>query len=258
MARIFITGSSDGLGLMSAKILVKMGHQVVLHGRNERRCTEAHKAVPDAKAVLSGDLSSIGETIQLAAEANKLGVFDAIIHNAAIGYREPKRMETADGLCNVFAINSLAPYILTCLMKRPGRLVYISSGLHRSGDDSLKNLNWINRPWSGSQAYSDSKLHNVMLAFAVARKWQGTYCNALEPGWVATKMGGPNAPDSLELGPETQVWLTTSNDQNATVTGKYFYHKALHEHHRSATNIDKQNLLISSYVKFSGVTFPEI
>jgi NAD(P)-dependent dehydrogenase (short-subunit alcohol dehydrogenase family) len=115
MAKIFITGSADGLGQMAARMLIKEGHEVTLHARNTHRANEAKKAAPGANGALAGHLSSIAETINLAHEINKLGRFDAIIHNAGIGYREVVRGNTVDGLPLVFAVNSLAPYILTCL-----------------------------------------------------------------------------------------------------------------------------------------------
>ncbi len=158
MSRIFVTGSADGLGRMAARLMMSDGHRVVLHARNEARAAEALAGVPRAETVVVGDLSSIEECRQIAAQVNKLGRFDAVIHNAGVGYREPKRT-TADGLPHVFAINTLAPYVLTALIDKPKRLVYLSSGMHYSGDPSLKDLTWSKRAWNGSSAYADSKLH---------------------------------------------------------------------------------------------------
>ena len=185
MARIFITGSADGLGVITAKSLIKNGHKVVIHARNPTRAAVARKAVPGAEDCLIADLSSIAETKRLAEEVNKLGHFDAVIHNAGLGYQQPGRGETVDGLPSVFAVNSLAPYILTCLIEKPKRLVYLSSGLHTSGDASLKDLTWQSKRWNGFQAYSDSKLHDVFLANAVARRWPDVYSNSVDPGWVS-------------------------------------------------------------------------
>jgi NAD(P)-dependent dehydrogenase (short-subunit alcohol dehydrogenase family) len=185
MARVFITGSSDGLGRMAAELLAKEGHRVVLHARNEQRANVALAAVPGAETAVIGDLSSIAQTRAVADQVNELGVFDAVIHNAGVGYREPQRIETEDGLPHVFAVNTLAPYMLTGLIHKPKRLIYLSSGLHQSGDPSLKDLAWKERPWRGQQAYSDTKLHDVMLTFAVARLWPDVFSNAVEPGWVA-------------------------------------------------------------------------
>lgn len=256
MARIFITGSSDGLGQMAARLLAGGGHQVVLHARNNRRAKEALAGVPGAEAVVVGDLSSIKETKMVADQVNKLGLFDAVIHNAGVGYREGSRIQTIDGLSHVFAVNSLAPYMLTSLIVRPKRLVYISSGLHKSGDPDLNDLSWSSRPWNGFNAYADSKLHDVILAFAVARMWPQVLSNAIEPGWVATKMGGKGAPDNLEEAPETQVWLAVSNNPEALVTGKYFYHKKYRSANPVANDEGLQNRFIAEYARISGIPFP--
>ena len=256
MSRIFITGAADGLGQMAAKLLVADGHHVVLHARNTTRAKQALAAVPGAETALAADLSSIEETKALAQNVNSLGAFDAIIHNAGVGYREPHRSPTTDGLPEVFAVNSLSTYILTCLINRPKRLIYTSSGLHRQGDSSLKDLTWEKRAWRGYQAYSDSKLHDVILAFAVARLWPDVYSNALEPGWVATKMGGSGATDSLEDGPKTQVWLATSDDKQVLTTGKYFYHQSLRPSLPAAADPHIQDRFLAACAEFSGVKFP--
>jgi len=141
MARVFVTGSADGLGQMAAKLMIADGHRVVLHARNEKRTKEALAAAPGAETVVAGDLASIAECRQIAAEVNALGAFDAVIHNAGVGYREPRRIATVDGLPHVFAINTLAPYILTTLIRKPKRLVYLSSGMHRSDDARTRPSN---------------------------------------------------------------------------------------------------------------------
>jgi NAD(P)-dependent dehydrogenase (short-subunit alcohol dehydrogenase family) len=256
MARVFITGSSDGLGQMAAQLLIEQGHQVVLHARSEGRAQQAIAAVPGAEAVVIGDLASIAQTRSLADQINVLGKFDTVIHNAAVGYREPRRIATEDGLPHVFAVNTLAPYILTALIPKPGRLVYLSSGLHRSGDASLDDLTWEKRRWHGQQAYSDTKLHDVLLAFAIARRWPTVLSNALEPGWVATKMGGSSAPDNLDEGHRTQVWLAVSEDPAAKLTGEYFYHMKLRAPNPAARDVERQEKLLEACRKFSGVDLP--
>jgi NAD(P)-dependent dehydrogenase (short-subunit alcohol dehydrogenase family) len=238
---------------MAAELLIELGHGVVLHARNEKRGQEAIAAVPGAEAVVIGDLTSIAQTRKVAEQVNALGAFDAVIHNAAIGYREPRRIATEDGLPHVFAVNTVAPYILTALIKRPKRLVYLSSGLHRDGDASLKDLTWEQRPWQGQQAYSDTKLHDVLLAFAIARRWPEVFSNALEPGWVATKMGGAGAPDDLDAGHRTQVWLAVSDDAAAKVTGEYFYHLRRRAPNPVARDTARQEALIDACERFSGV-----
>ena len=255
MARIFVTGSADGLGQLAAQRMVADGHRVVLHARNDKRANEALAAVPGAETAIAGDLSSIAECKQIAAQVKALGAFDAIIHNAGV-YLQSRRIDTVDGLPQVFAVNTLAPYILTALIRKPKRLVYMTSGLHRSGDPSLKDLAWSERKWSSSGAYADSKLYDVMLAFAVARKWPDVLSNAVDPGWVPTKMGGPNATDDLAAGAETQAWLATSDDREAMISGEYFYHRKLRGPSAAARDEKGQDRLIGECARISGVPFP--
>ena len=254
MAHILVTGSSDGLGRMAAALLVEQGHSVVLHARNETRGREAMAAVPGAAAVLCADLASIEQVKALAEEANARGPFDAVIHNAAVGYREKRRITTRDGFSHVFAVNTLAPFMLTALMHRPKRLVYVSSELHRRGTANIDDLNWERRAWHGNAAYSDTKLHDAMLAFAVARRWRDVRSNALEPGWVATKMGGARATGDLSKGHLTQSWLAAGIDPAADVTGGYFFHQRARAASSAARDPDRQDALIDACERMSGVT----
>jgi len=256
MASIFVTGSADGLGQMAARLMVGAGHRVVLHARSAERAAEALTAVPGAEAVVIGDLSSISSTCEVAEQVNRLGAFDAVIHNAGIGYRERGRGDTVDGLPAVFAVNTLAPYILTALIDKPRRLVYVSSGMHRGADADMTDLTWSARRWNGSSAYAESKLHDVILAFAVARLWPDVLSNALEPGWVATKMGGAGAPDDMDAAPRTQVWLATSDDPAAMVSGQYFYHLQRRTAHAAASHREVQQQLLAACARISGVSFP--
>ena len=256
MAKVFITGSSDGLGRMAAQLLIEQGHKVVLHARSQERGQEAMEAVPGADTVVTGDLSSISQTRILAEQVNKLGAFDTVIHNAGVGYKSPQRIVTEDGLPQVFAVNTLAPYILTALIERPKRLVYLSSGLHKNGDATLQDLTWEQRPWDGTQAYSDTKFHDVLIAFAIARRWPNVLSNAVEPGWVATKMGGAGASDDLDQGHRTQVWLAVSDDPQAMVTGEYFYHLKRRQPRPETRDVSKQEQLLEACRKFSGVEMP--
>jgi NAD(P)-dependent dehydrogenase (short-subunit alcohol dehydrogenase family) len=241
---------------MEARLLINQGHEVVLHGRNRDRANEALSKVPGALSAVVGDLASVAETKSLADQANDLGPFDAVIHNAGI-YLVPHGARTVDGLPKVFAVNSLAPYILTCLIRRPKRLVYTSSGLHRSGDAGLNDLTSSSGTGGGSKnSYANSKLHNVILAFAVARKWPDVLSNVVDPGWAATKMGGRGAPVSVEEGARTQVWLAVSRDKEVLVSGRYFHYLQPRSFHPAATDPAVQEKYLSECGRLSGIAFP--
>jgi NAD(P)-dependent dehydrogenase (short-subunit alcohol dehydrogenase family) len=254
MSRVFITGSADGLGLMAAELLIADGHEVFLHARSTARAEEALLSAPGAAGALVGDLSSIRETVELADSVNAEGRFDAVIHNAGVGYRE-RRAETADGLEHVFAINVLAPFLLTALVQRPDRLIYLSSGMHQSGRPDFADLQWEQRRWNGAQAYADSKLLDAALAFIVAARWPEVSANAVEPGWVATKMGGAGAPDDMAQAPLTQVWLAV-DAETAGVTGGYFYHRRPRAPAPVAHDRDVHQLLLESCSSLTGVELP--
>ena len=253
MSRIFISGSSTGLGMMAAKRLVAQGHEIVLHARNDARAEDAQRKLPQAKAVVVGDVETIAGAEDIAAQVNALGRFDGVIHNAAGGYREARRI-TADGLPHVFAINTLSAYILTALIDRLKRLVYLSSGMHRHADANLDDILWRKRCWNGSTAYAESKLHDATLAFAVARRWPDVYANALEPGWAPTKMGGPGAPDDVAQAHLTQAWLVAGDDPKADVTGAYFYHLRRTEPNPQAHDPALQDRLVAICAEISAAT----
>jgi len=253
MARIFITGSSDGLGQAAARRLVALGHEVVLHGRNRDRAQQALRAVPGARAALEGDLASMEQTRELAAQANGAGPFQAVIHNAGVYRPGAASRETVDGLDEVFAINALAPYLLTALIEGPRRLIYLTSGLHQGGDADVRDLQRRQLRWNGSQSYANSKLFDVVLAFAVARLWPQVLSNAVDPGWAPTKMGGASAPGDLEHGAATQVWLAVSEDPGAKVSGRYFYRKRTQSAHAAASDVSVQDTFLAACEQLTGV-----
>ena len=255
MSRIFISGSSTGLGLMTADLLAGKGHSVVLHARNTDRAEAARLELPQAEAIVIGDIETIAGAKDVADQVNGLGPFDAVIHNAAVGYRESHRI-TTDGLPHVFAINTLSAYILTALIERPKRLVYLSSGMHHHADANLDDILWKKRRWNGSTAYAESKLHDAMLAFAVAHRWPDVFSNALEPGWVPTKMGGAGAPDDMEQAHLTQAWLAAGDDPKTDVTGRYFYHLKRMGPNAQADDQALQDRLIAICQEISGVALP--
>jgi NAD(P)-dependent dehydrogenase (short-subunit alcohol dehydrogenase family) len=256
MAKVFISGSSTGLGLMTGRLLAQQGHEVVLHGRSAARSADARRELPQALDVVTGDLSTVRGAREVAEQVNRLGRFDAVIHNAGIGYREPKRVETQDGVSEVFATNVLASFVLTALIERPSRLVYLSSGMHHGAVANLSDLAWTRRRWSGSTAYAESKLYDVVLAFAAARLWPDVFANALEPGWVPTRMGGPGAPDDMEQAHLTQAWLAVSDDAAARVTGEYFFHLRRSAPNPQTRDTRLQDQLIAACEQISSVRWP--
>jgi NAD(P)-dependent dehydrogenase (short-subunit alcohol dehydrogenase family) len=228
----------------------------VLHARSHERATDAQKGVPGAAAVVIGDLSSLDETRALAEAAQEQGPFDAVVHNAGIGSGNGRRALTEDGLDRIFQVNVLAPYVLTALMPRSRRLVYLSSGLHYQGVFVPDDLERQRRPVDGMKAYRDSKLCDVLLAFAVARLWPSTLSNAVDPGWIRTRMGGRGAPGPVSRGAETPVWLATSDEPSALVSGGYFKDRQQQSANPAAYDPGQQDALLRSCAALSGAPFP--
>ncbi len=226
MARVLVTGSAQGLGLAAARSLLDQGHAVLLHARDSSRAASLGELTDRAAGVVLADLARADETRSMAERVNELGPVDAVIHNAGV-YLDPRRVETPEGHSRVLAVNVLAPYLLTCLIHRPGRLVYVTSAAHRAAEPTLQDADWASRSWDGVQAYAESKLLLTTLAIAVARRWPGVLSNAVHPGWVPTRMGGPEAPHELSLGHVTQAWLAVSDDPAAGTTGGYWFHQRL-------------------------------
>jgi NAD(P)-dependent dehydrogenase (short-subunit alcohol dehydrogenase family) len=255
MARILVTGSSDGLGLRVARRLIERGHKVVLHARNDHRAKDATSACPNAETVVTGDLASLSDTKAMADKVNQLGPFDAIIHNAGL-YRGPFR-KTDDGIPALVAVNTVAPYVLANLIKRPKRLIFLSSGMHYSGNGSLEDIFWTKRGeanWSENSAYCDSKLHNTIFAKAFAKRWPDTVVTALDPGWVATKMGGPSAPQDPEKAVETYVLLAEGEENTAKTSGQYWEPGRKRATPQAVADDERvQGALLELCRKFSGV-----
>ncbi|PJG51352.1 daunorubicin C-13 ketoreductase [Bradyrhizobium forestalis] len=257
MATIFITGSTDGLGRAAAQSLLDQGHRVVLHARSADRAATLGELTSRAAGVVAGDLRSAAETRSIADQVNAIGRMDAIIHNAGV-YTRPSRGATPEGHAETLAINTLAPYLLTALIERPGRLVYLSSGLHRGGEGSLDDIDWRKRAWDSAKAYAESKLQIVALAFALARRWPEVLSNAVDPGWVRTKMGGAGAPGDIDTGQRTQTWLAVSEDSAALVSGRYWHHLEQQEPASEATDPKFQDQLIGKLSELTGVELPEV
>jgi NAD(P)-dependent dehydrogenase (short-subunit alcohol dehydrogenase family) len=238
MARVFVTGSADGLGRAAAQTLRDHGHEIVVHVRDTERLTAVRDLVDAGAAAVVGDLSDLEETRDVAEQVNRLGRMDAVIHNAGV----------ISGR-HVLPVNVVAPYLLTALIRPPQRLVYLSSSMHRGGRASLAGMDWGGQRPTAS--YSDSKLFVTTLAAAVARVWTDVLSNAVDPGWVPTKMGGPGAPDDLRLGHRTQEWLATSDDPEARTSGGYWYHQSRAEPAPSVHDREFQDQLVAELARFT-------
>jgi NAD(P)-dependent dehydrogenase (short-subunit alcohol dehydrogenase family) len=220
VARVLVTGSTTGLGLAAAQELVALGHEAVFHARNRERAAD----LPAGATVVIGDLSEPEQVVDLAEQINRLEPLDAVIHNAGV-YTTSQRQPNSRDQPAVMAVNLYAPYILTALVAGPSQLIYLSSDMHASGSATVDDLHWTTRRWNGTQAYCDSKLLITTLAFTIARRRPDIRSNAVDPGWVPTRMGGPSAPDDLVLGHRTQVWLAISGDPDAALSGRYWHHQ---------------------------------
>jgi NAD(P)-dependent dehydrogenase (short-subunit alcohol dehydrogenase family) len=252
MSSVFVTGSTDGIGLETARQLLDAGHDVTAHARDDRRAEQVRAALPGLADVVVGDLASLSQTRRLAEAATAAGPFDAVIHNAGVG-GAAERDATEDGLERIFQVNVVAPYVLTALMPMPRRLVYLTSGLESQGRAELDDLQYERRAWDGMQAYSDSKLYDVMLALAVARLWPDVRATAVDPGWIKTRMGGPDAEDEVDEGAATQVWLATSDEGAAQVTGRYLKRFRLLDANPQASDVEMQEGLLTRLAQLTGI-----
>jgi NAD(P)-dependent dehydrogenase (short-subunit alcohol dehydrogenase family) len=253
MARVFITGSTDGLGRAAAQALMDERHEVVLHARSRERASAVHDLALRSAGVVIGDLRSAAETRSVAGQVNAIGPMDAVIHNAGT-YSTGGRSPTEEGHPTILAVNTLAPYILTALINRPRRLVYLSSSMHRGGAGAIRDTGWIERPWDSTRAYSESKMYVTTLAFTLARRWPGVLSNAVDPGWVPTNMGGAGAPDDFEMGYLTQTWLAVSDDPAATISGRYWHHRRPQVPAREVSDARFQDQLSEKLAELTGVS----
>lgn len=235
-----MTGSADGLGRAAADSLLSAGHDVVVHARNQERAADLDPLTDRGADLVVGDFTDRDAVRRIAAELNEAKPLDAVIHNAGV-WSGPA----------VMPVNIVAPYLLTALLRGPRRLVYLSSGSHFGGRPSLAGIDWRGE---SPGSYSDSKLFVTTLAAAVARLRPGVLSNAVDPGWVPTRMGGPNAPDDLELGHRTQEWLASSDEPEALTTGGYWYHRRRQEPHGAVHDEAFQDRLLRTLAEETGTT----
>jgi NAD(P)-dependent dehydrogenase (short-subunit alcohol dehydrogenase family) len=238
LSRILVTGAADGLGRAAADSLLSAGHRVVLHARNQQRAASLGPLADRGADIVVGDFTDREAVRRVAAELNDAEPLDAVIHNAGV-WSGPA----------VMPVNIVAPYLLTGLLRGPRRLVYLSSSSHFGGRPTLDGVDWRGK---SAGSYSDSKLFVTALAAAVARLRPEVLSNAVDPGWVPTRMGGPDAPDDLELGHETQEWLAAGDDPGALTTGGYWYHRRRLPPHRAVHDEAFQDRLLRTLAEETG------
>lgn len=223
MSRVLVTGASTGIGLAAVHELLGLGHEVLAHARNGDR------PLPDGAEPVLGDLS---ETARLPELAARVGAVDTVIHNAGV-LRGPE----------LLAVNVLAPYALGALIPAE-RMIVISSSMHRGGSaSSIADLDGID--------YSDSKLLVTMLAAAIARRG-GTSAQAVDPGWVPTRMGGSSASDDLLLGHRTQA-LLADGSLAAPAGFSYWFHERRQQPHPAVLDAAAQDALLDALAQRTGV-----
>jgi len=238
MSRILVTGSADGLGRLTAESLISDGHDVIVHARNRDRSVTLDPLVHRGADLIIADFTDRDAVRRAAAELNDRPALDVVIHNVGV-WSGPA----------VMPVNIVAPYLLTTLLPLPHRLIYLSSGSHFGGHPALDRVDWSGHR-TGS--YSDSKLFVTTLAAAVARLQPGVLSNAVDPGWVPTRMGGAGAPDDLELGHQTQEWLAVSNEPTALTTGGYWHHRQRQQPHHAVTDTTFQDRLLQALADETG------
>jgi NAD(P)-dependent dehydrogenase (short-subunit alcohol dehydrogenase family) len=239
MSRILVTGSADGLGRLAAESLLADGHTLVVHARHRERAVSLSPLTGQGAKVVVADLADREAVSRLASELGDDEPLDAVIHNAGV-WSGPA----------VMPVNIVAPYLLTALVPLPRRVIYLSSGSHYGGRPSTAHVDWQGR---GAGSYEDSKLFVTTLMAVIARRRPDVLSNAVDPGWVPTRMGGPSAPDDLEQGHRTQEWLASSNDAQATTTGGYWYHRERRQPHASVHDEAFQGQLLKALAAETGV-----
>lgn len=240
MASILITGSSDGLGRLAAQALLADGHDVIVHARNQARLGTCQDLLDAGARGVQGDLADLDEVRGIAEQVTELGQPDAVIHNAGI----------LEG--PVLTVNVAAPHLLTALLPDATRHVYLSSGMHRGGSPKIDRYDFA-QPDAAS--YSDSKFLVTALTLALARLRLDILSNAVDPGWVPTRMGGAGAPDDIDEGWRTQAWLATSEDAAAQVSGGYWHHRRRQDPHPQAADVGVEDELLAKLAEHTGASW---
>jgi retinol dehydrogenase-14 len=240
---VLVTGATSGIGKATALGLAAMGARMAITGRDRDRTVDTAREIRAAGGgqvnLFVADLTSQSEVRRLAAEVGEeLGRLDVLINNVG-GYWNTRHL-TADGLERTFALNHLAPFLLTNLlldrMQEAGRVVTVSSHAQAMGRIDFEDLQG-SKSYSGARAYNQSKLANVLFTYELARRLRGTSvsANALHPGAVSTAFGAEDPAGAQRLlVPFLRPWMKSPAQGAATsiylasaphigrMTGRYF------------------------------------
>ena len=242
---VLITGATAGIGRVTARELAAAGAHLLLVARNRQKAEQTRawlKDVTGSKSVelIIADLSSLAQVRSAAEQAGSFGALNVLVNN--VGAVFPRRTESVDGIEMTFALNHLAPFLLTTLLREalrrgaPSRVVIVSSDAHLRATMNFDDLEGRRRyrTWA---AYGQSKLANLLFSYELAKRLEGsgTTANALHPGFVASEFGKNNGgflrvamsiaqrlgAVSVEEGGRTSIYLASSKEVQG-VTGKYF------------------------------------
>jgi len=211
MSTIVLTGATDGIGLATTRLLLAQGHRVLVHARSEERGRPVVDALSGDAVLVTGDLADLTEVVALARQVTQQGAPDVLVHNAGVWVRGSTPPVSADGFETTFAVNVLAPHLLTALLgeQLSGRLIWLGSGMAGSGRPDPARLG---AERSSGQAYADSKACDVALAQAWGRRLPGVASAALDPGWVKTKLASAGAPGTVDSSADSLAFCCTEAD----------------------------------------------
>lgn len=247
MLTVLVTGATGGIGLETARVLAQMGHSVLIHGRDARKGAAALKHVRSAAPAnadvrfLQADFASLDQVRALAAQViASVPRLDVLVNNA--GCANFSRTVTADGYETTFAVNHLAPFLLTRLLldklgqAAPARIVTVASRAHRDKELDFNDL-MSSRDYRVMRTYGRSKLANILFTRALAQRLAGSKvtANCLHPGLIATGIGQTNplarlvwklivlarGGISVAEGAKTSVYLATSPEAEGLSGGYY-------------------------------------
>ena len=211
MSTICITGATDGIGLATTERLLAAGHRVLVHARNAERGRRVVERLQGDAVLVTGDLASLAEVEGLAEQVAAHAPVDVLVNNAGVWVRGDTPARTVDGFETTFAVNVLAPHLLTARLAEhlTGRLLWLGSGMAASGHPDADEPGAATEP---SRAYADSKAADVLLAAAWGRRLPRVASAVVDPGWVKTKLASSGAPGTVDTSADSLTYLCIEAD----------------------------------------------